>query len=65
MGEWAWWVLTGGVVTPRRAASVVVVRDGTDGVEVLLLRRTSKAAFAPDRFVFPGGSVDDSDQRLR
>lgn len=54
----------GGVVTPRRAASVVVVRDGTEGVEVLLLRRTSKAAFAPDRFVFPGGSVDDSDQRL-
>ncbi|GAA1447833.1 hypothetical protein GCM10009641_74500 [Mycobacterium cookii] len=43
---------------------MVVVRDGTDGVEVLLLRRTAKAAFAPDRFVFPGGSVDDSDQRL-
>ena len=51
-------------VTPRRAASVVVVRDGDNGVEVLLLRRTSKAAFAPDRFVFPGGSVDASDQRL-
>ncbi|MAY96506.1 MAG: NUDIX hydrolase [Nocardioides sp.] len=54
----------GEVVTPRRAASVVVVRDGDEGVEVLLLRRTSKAAFAPDRFVFPGGSVDDSDQRV-
>ena len=40
------------IVTPRRAASVVVVRDGDEGVEVLLLRRTSKAAFAPDRFVF-------------
>lgn len=52
------------IVTPRRAASVVVVRDGDEGVEVLLLRRTSKAAFAPDRFVFPGGSVDDSDQRV-
>lgn len=54
----------GEIVTPRRAASVVVVRDGDEGVEVLLLRRTSKAAFAPDRFVFPGGSVDDSDQRV-
>lgn len=54
----------GEIVTPRRAASVVVVRDGDEGVEVLLLRRTSKAAFAPDRFVFPGGSVEDSDQRV-
>lgn len=52
------------VVPPRRAASVVVVRDGRDGVEVLLLRRTSKAAFAPDRYVFPGGSVDPSDQHI-
>lgn len=52
------------VVTPRRAASVVVVRDGVEGVEVLLLRRTSKAAFAPDKFVFPGGGVDGSDKRL-
>jgi 8-oxo-dGTP pyrophosphatase MutT (NUDIX family) len=54
----------GGIVNPRRAASVVVVRDGDEGVEVLLLRRTSTAAFAPDRFVFPGGSVDDSDRRV-
>lgn len=54
----------GEVVTPRRAASVVVVRDGAEGVEVLLLRRTAKAAFAPDRYVFPGGSVDAHDQRL-
>lgn len=52
------------LVTPRRAASVVVVRNGPQGVEVLLLRRASKAAFAPDRYVFPGGSVDASDQRL-
>lgn len=50
-------------VTPRRAASVVVVRDSPGGgVEVLLLRRAAKATFAPDRYVFPGGSVDPADQ---
>lgn len=54
----------GEAVRPRRAASVVVVRNGDEGVEVLLLRRTSRAAFAPDRFVFPGGGVDDSDRDL-
>lgn len=52
------------IATPRRAASVVVVRDGRQGVEVLLLRRAAKATFAPDRYVFPGGSVDPGDQRL-
>jgi 8-oxo-dGTP pyrophosphatase MutT (NUDIX family) len=45
----------------RDAATVVVARDGADGVEVLLLRRPKEAVFAPGAHVFPGGAVDPDD----
>ncbi len=51
-------------VTPRDAATVVVLRpagDGGAGVEVLMLRRTAAMKFAPGAYVFPGGSVDPAD----
>lgn len=44
----------------RPAATVVIVRDGADGLEVLLLERSSVGAFA-GMWVFPGGRVDDAD----
>jgi 8-oxo-dGTP pyrophosphatase MutT (NUDIX family) len=40
------------------AATVVLIRDGSDGVEALMLRRNSKIAFG-GMWVFPGGRVDD------
>ena len=43
------------------AASVVLLRDGAQGLEVLMLRRTAKASFAPDAWVFPGGRIDPGD----
>ena len=43
------------------AATVVLVRDGADGVEVLLARRNSKIYFAGGAWVFPGGRIDDED----
>lgn len=42
------------------AATVVLLRDGTDGIETLMLHRTSKVHFA-DMWVFPGGRIDDED----
>jgi 8-oxo-dGTP pyrophosphatase MutT (NUDIX family) len=45
----------------RPAATVALVRDGVDGVEVYLLRRVGGMAFAPGMHVFPGGSVDPGD----
>jgi 8-oxo-dGTP pyrophosphatase MutT (NUDIX family) len=51
-------------VEPRHAATVVLARDGADGVEVYLLRRTASMAFAAGAFVFPGGSVDPRDQDI-
>ncbi|MFV0307046.1 MAG: NUDIX hydrolase [Desertimonas sp.] len=49
------------VVPALPAATVMLARDGDDGVEVFVLRRTARAAFAPDMYVFPGGKVDPAD----
>lgn len=49
------------VVSPRDAATVVLLRDGTDGVECYLLRRQRSMAFAAGMYVFPGGGVDPRD----
>ena len=43
------------------AATVILVRDGAEGIETLMLRRNSKLAFAGGHWVFPGGRVDDDD----
>jgi 8-oxo-dGTP pyrophosphatase MutT (NUDIX family) len=51
-------------VTPKAAATVVLLRDGGDGPEAYLLRRTTTMAFAAGMFVFPGGSVDPRDSEL-
>jgi glyoxylase-like metal-dependent hydrolase (beta-lactamase superfamily II)/8-oxo-dGTP pyrophosphatase MutT (NUDIX family) len=47
--------------SPRPAATVVLVRPGTNGLEVLLTHRPATMAFAPDMHVFPGGRVDAAD----
>lgn len=44
------------------AATVVLLRDGDDGLETLMLHRTSKVAFG-GMWVFPGGRVEDGDRR--
>lgn len=45
----------------RPAATVVLLRDGADGVEVWLQRRASTLAFAAGMHAFPGGRVDDDE----
>ncbi len=47
--------------TPRPAATVLLLRDGPDGIEVLMTRRSLTASFAPGAYVFPGGGVDAAD----
>jgi 8-oxo-dGTP pyrophosphatase MutT (NUDIX family) len=46
---------------PVPAATVVLLRDGTDGIETLMLRRNAKLAFAGSAWVWPGGRVDPTD----
>lgn len=53
---------TGAEVPARHAATVVLVRDGSEGLETLLLRRTGAAGFVPGAHVFPGGTVDPADR---
>ncbi len=43
------------------AATVILARDRSDGVEVLMLRRDSRLAFAGGMWVFPGGRIDSGD----
>ncbi len=47
--------------TPLPAATIVLLRDAEDGLQVLLLRRTQSAGFVPGAYVFAGGRVDASD----
>ena len=46
----------------RQAATVMLVRDRDDGLEVFMLRRTLDAVFAGGMYVFPGGRLDDADR---
>jgi 8-oxo-dGTP pyrophosphatase MutT (NUDIX family) len=46
---------------PRRAATVILLRGGTDALEVLLVQRTPEAKFMGGVWVFPGGAVDADD----
>lgn len=46
---------------PKDAATVVLLRDGSAGIEAFLLRRVSGMAFAGGMTVFPGGGVDTRD----
>lgn len=43
------------------AATVMLLRDSHIGLEVFMLRRTSRAAFAGGMYVFPGGRLDHND----
>lgn len=45
----------------KPAATVVLMRDGQPGMEVLLLKRHRASGFVPGAYVFPGGRVDDAD----
>ncbi|MDH3682944.1 MAG: NUDIX domain-containing protein, partial [Acidimicrobiia bacterium] len=48
-----------GAVPIKPAATVIPLRDGTAGLEVLVLRRDTNLAFHGGSWVFPGGRVDD------
>jgi 8-oxo-dGTP pyrophosphatase MutT (NUDIX family) len=47
---------------PRDAATVVVVREGVAGLEVLLLQRAERGDHNSGAWVFPGGLLDPADR---
>ena len=44
----------------RLAATVMIVRDSANGIEVYMVKRPGTGDF-PDLYVFPGGKVDEDD----
>lgn len=48
----------------RNAATVIALRDRFDDPHVLMGQRGAKAAFMPNKFVFPGGAVDAEDAEI-
>jgi 8-oxo-dGTP pyrophosphatase MutT (NUDIX family) len=54
------------VVEPRPAASVILLRRGgrhsERGTEVLMVRRSPESSFMPGVWVFPGGTVEPTDE---
>ena len=52
-------------IVPRPSASVILVRDGADGLETFMVRRHARSPVAPSAYVFPGGTVRDDDAAFR
>jgi len=52
---------TGPETVPRVAATVILMRGGADGLEVLLAQRNPQARFMGGAWVFPGGAVGGAD----
>ncbi len=51
----------GPATTPRPAASVIVLRGGSERLELLLVQRNPASRFMGGAWVFPGGAVDAAD----
>ncbi|MDG1470433.1 MAG: NUDIX hydrolase [Ascidiaceihabitans sp.] len=48
----------------RNASTVIVLRDRMTTPRILMGQRGAKAAFMPNKFVFPGGAVDAGDANI-
>jgi 8-oxo-dGTP pyrophosphatase MutT (NUDIX family) len=50
--------------TARPAATIMLLRDGPDGIEVFMVVRHHAIDFASGALVFPGGRVEEADHEL-
>lgn len=48
-------------IIPRDSATVVMLRDGVQGLEVFLMKRSGLSDTFGEAYVFPGGKLDASD----
>jgi 8-oxo-dGTP pyrophosphatase MutT (NUDIX family) len=49
-------------VTPRDAATLVLMRDASAGIEIFCVERSKGSRFLGGAIVFPGGKLDDADR---
>jgi 8-oxo-dGTP pyrophosphatase MutT (NUDIX family) len=47
---------------PKDAATLILIRQHSDGPRILMGRRAGGHSFMPDKYVFPGGKVDACDR---
>ena len=52
---------SGKAAVPRQAASVILLRGGSESLELLLVKRDPNARFMGGVWVFPGGAVDTTE----
>ena len=50
---------------PRPSSTVLLVRDGVDGLEILMQRRHERNDVLANAYVFPGGKVDRADGEIQ
>jgi 8-oxo-dGTP pyrophosphatase MutT (NUDIX family) len=60
-GERVAWRAEEDGMSPTPACTVILLRDGTDGLETFMLRRHRRSGFMPHMWVFPGGRVEPED----
>jgi 8-oxo-dGTP pyrophosphatase MutT (NUDIX family) len=48
-------------VEPKDATTLILLRDGDDGVEIFCVQRHKKSGFLGGAIVFPGGKLDPAD----
>jgi 8-oxo-dGTP pyrophosphatase MutT (NUDIX family) len=48
----------------RIASTVLLLRDGADGMEIFMVQRNHAIEFASGALVFPGGSIDPNDYEI-
>ena len=49
------------VLKPKPAATLIITKNKTNGLFVLMGKRPDDARFAPGMWVFPGGKLDKND----
>jgi 8-oxo-dGTP pyrophosphatase MutT (NUDIX family) len=52
-------------IHPLAAATLILVRENRGQLQVYLIKRSPQSGFMPNMYVFPGGSLDRSDQDER
>ena len=50
-------------IVPRPASTLILLRDGEQGPEIFMLKRSPSAAFVANAYVFPGGGLDAADHK--
>ena len=51
--------------TPIPAATILMLRDGDQGLEIFMVVRHHQVDFASGALVFPGGRIDAQDGKVR